>query len=54
LGAAFVLRIFLVVSYGQQLLLEAIKGLLGHKRDLRRERVRIYRQVIGSLISNQN
>jgi len=52
--AAFALRVFLVLSYVQQLIFEVIKGLLGHKRDLRRERVRIYRQVIGSLISNQS
>jgi N-acetylglucosaminyl-diphospho-decaprenol L-rhamnosyltransferase len=52
--AAFVLRIFLVASYVQQLLFEALKGLLGHKRELRRERVRVYRQVIGALISNQS
>jgi hypothetical protein len=52
--AAFALRVFLVLSYMQQLIFEALKGLIGHKRDLRRERVRVYRQVIGSLISNQS
>lgn len=48
---ALALRIFLVISYSQQLLLESIKGALGHKRDLRRERVHMYWQVICALLS---
>ncbi|NWG15956.1 MAG: glycosyltransferase family 2 protein [Chloroflexi bacterium] len=46
--AAQVLRAFLFLNYGWQLALEAAKGLLGHKRDLRRARVRAYWQVIRS------
>lgn len=42
------LRIFLLKNYVWQLGLEALKGLLGHKRDLRRQRVRAYWQVIRS------
>lgn len=48
LTAAF-LRLFLVISYGQQLLVEALKGLIGHRRPLRQERVKVYWQVIRSL-----
>jgi N-acetylglucosaminyl-diphospho-decaprenol L-rhamnosyltransferase len=47
--AAAVLRLFLVISYGQQLLVEGLKGLLGHRRPLRQERVKVYWQVIRSL-----
>jgi GT2 family glycosyltransferase len=43
-----VLRLFLLLNYIWQLALEAVKGLLGHKRDLRRQRVRAYWQVIRS------
>jgi GT2 family glycosyltransferase len=42
------LRIFLLVNYIWQLALEAFKGLLGHKKELRRQRVRAYWQVIRS------
>jgi len=45
------LRTFLIMNYGEQLLLEAFKALLGHKRTLRRERVRVYWQVIRTLAS---
>ncbi|MFQ3534353.1 MAG: glycosyltransferase family 2 protein [Aggregatilineales bacterium] len=51
-GTALVLRAFLIVSYAQQLLLEGVKGALGSKRALRRERVHIYWQVIRALLSN--
>lgn len=47
-GFAFGLRIFLLANYWFQLLLEGTKGLFGHKRDLRRERVQTYWQVIRS------
>ncbi len=49
-GATFaaLLRIFLLANYWVQLLLEGAKGLVGHKRDLRRERVQTYWQVIRS------
>ena len=46
--SALTLRSFLLASYASQLLLEALKGLLGHKRDLRRERVRAYWRVLRS------
>jgi N-acetylglucosaminyl-diphospho-decaprenol L-rhamnosyltransferase len=46
--AAQVLRLYLLLSYGIQLLLEAAKGLVGHKRALRQERVRQYWQVLRS------
>jgi hypothetical protein len=48
--AAGVLRAFLVVSYAQQLTLEAVKALVGHKRALRQQRVRMYGQVIRALL----
>jgi N-acetylglucosaminyl-diphospho-decaprenol L-rhamnosyltransferase len=43
-----VLRIFLLFSYAWQLALEAAKGLVGHKRQLRWQRVRSYWQVLRS------
>ncbi len=52
--AALALRIFIVASYAEQLILEQVKCTLGYKRDLRRERVRIYWQVIRSLAVNGN
>lgn len=42
------LRWFLLATYAYQLLREAAKWLVGHKRPLRAERVRAYRQVLGS------
>ncbi len=42
------LRLFLLVSYSWQLIVEAGKGALGHKRPLRRQRVQAYWQVIRS------
>ncbi|MDZ4770643.1 MAG: glycosyltransferase family 2 protein [Chloroflexota bacterium] len=42
------LRWFLLAMYATQLLVEAAKGALGHKRALRRERVRQYWQVLHS------
>lgn len=42
------LRIFLLANYVWQLVLEAFKGLAGHKKELRRQRVRAYWQVIRS------
>jgi N-acetylglucosaminyl-diphospho-decaprenol L-rhamnosyltransferase len=47
-GAAGFLRIALLAMYVGQLMLEAAKGLIGHKRELRRERVRAYWQVLRS------
>jgi hypothetical protein len=46
--AAFILRLFLLFMYGWQLGLEAIKGLAGHKRPLRWQRVHAYWQVLRS------
>ena len=45
---AGVLRVALLAMYAGQLTLEAAKGALGHKRALRRERVRAYWQVLRS------
>lgn len=45
------LRGFLLAGFAFQLLLEAAKGLLGHKRELRAERVRVYWQVLRSGLS---
>ena len=42
------LRAFLLLSYVGQLLLESAKGLVGHKRALRRQRVSSYWQVLKS------
>lgn len=46
--AAGFLRLFLLCSYAWQLLLESFKGLLGHKRPLRRQRAAAYWQVLKS------
>lgn len=45
---ALSLRLFLMVSYLWQIILEAAKSLLGSKREMRRERIRAYWQVIRS------
>lgn len=46
--ATLILRGFLLLSYVWQMTLEAVKGLLGHKRPLRRQRIHSYWQVIRS------
>jgi len=46
--AAGILRAALLAMYTWQLVLEATKGALGHKPQLRRERVRTYWQVLRS------
>jgi len=46
--AATALRIFLLLSYSWQLILEAVKGAVGHKRPLRWQRVRAYWLVLRS------
>jgi N-acetylglucosaminyl-diphospho-decaprenol L-rhamnosyltransferase len=43
---ASVLRLFLLSQYGWQIGLESAKGLLGSKRELRRQRVKAYWQVV--------
>lgn len=45
---AFVLRLFLLKSYGLQILIEGAKGIAGHKRPLRWQRVKSYWFVIRS------
>jgi len=47
-AAAAVLRVFLLALYAQQLAFEWLKGLLGSKPELRRQRVQAYWQVIRS------
>ncbi len=42
------LRLFLLLVYVWQLALELVKGALGSKRELRRERVRVYAAVLRS------
>lgn len=46
--ACLTLRLFLLAGYGWQLLLEGCKGVLGHKRSLRWQRVGSYWQVLRS------
>jgi len=50
--AAGILRLVVLWSYGQQLIEEWIKGLIGHKKALRRERVMLYRQVLRGLLAS--
>jgi N-acetylglucosaminyl-diphospho-decaprenol L-rhamnosyltransferase len=47
-AAAQLLRLFLLVSYVGQIILEGGKSLLGHKRALRQERIRTYWEVLRS------
>ncbi|MCP4361083.1 MAG: hypothetical protein GY796_24000 [Chloroflexi bacterium] len=47
-AAATMLRLFLLLNYLWQMKVEAVKGLLGHKRPLRRQRVQAYWLVIRS------
>jgi len=46
--SAAVLRAFLLAVYAWQMALEGTKGMLGSKPDLRRQRVRAYRDVLRS------
>lgn len=46
--AASLLRLFLLLNYFWQLVLEGMKGALGHKRPLRRQRVQAYWAVLRS------
>jgi N-acetylglucosaminyl-diphospho-decaprenol L-rhamnosyltransferase len=48
LVAAQGLRVFLLLNYVWQILLEGAKGLLGQKRALRRERIQAYWEVLRS------
>lgn len=47
-GAATLLRLFLLASYLVQIAVEGAKGLIGHKRELRRQRVASYWEVVRS------
>ena len=47
-SVAAVLRAFLLLNYVWQWALEGVKGLLGSKRDLRRQRMRAYGDVLRS------
>ncbi|MHB8625387.1 MAG: glycosyltransferase family 2 protein [Aggregatilineales bacterium] len=50
--AAMLLRVVLLASYGQQFVAESIKAAVGYKRAMRperRERIKVYRQVIRAL-----
>lgn len=46
--AASILRLFLLANYAAQLGIEAAKGFLGHRRELRRQRMSSYWQVLKS------
>ena len=45
---AEILRRYLLLEFRGQMLLEGIKGMIGHRRDLRRARIAAYREVVGS------
>lgn len=47
-GIAFILRLFLIANYLWQLGLEGAKWLAGHKREMRKQRVQAYWQVLRS------
>ena len=47
-AVAFLLRMFLIVTYLAQMAIEAGKWLLGHKRPLRADRIRHYTRVLRS------
>lgn len=48
--AAAALRVFLIGQYVWQIGVEGLKAALGHKPAMRRERIRVYREVIRGLI----
>lgn len=45
---ADLLRIWLLSQYAAQIMIEGVKWMLGHRRSLRAQRVRAYRQVLAS------
>jgi GT2 family glycosyltransferase len=47
-AAGQLVRGWLLVNYGYEWMVEALKWCLGHKRALRRERMGVYREVLGS------
>ena len=42
----FILRVIILLQFAWQLIIEGIKGLIGHKRDMRMSRVKVYWQVL--------
>lgn len=50
---ATALHLFLLATYGLDWLAEAAKWALGHKRELRRERLAIYGAVVGALLRGE-
>jgi len=51
-GWALVIRLFLLATFAFQLTEESLKWLVGHRRDLRRERMAAYWQVLSSGLGN--
>ncbi|TVR18544.1 MAG: glycosyltransferase family 2 protein [Anaerolineaceae bacterium] len=47
-GMAWALRVFLLLNYATQIMIEGAKALVGHKRDMRTERIRVYWRVLRS------
>lgn len=45
-GTYLTLRVIILFLFAWQMLIEAIKGLLGHKREMRLQRVKVYWQVL--------
>lgn len=50
--AAALLRSFLMANYAWQIAVEGVKWLVGHKRDLRAQRIAAYRRVLRSRLRN--
>ena len=50
-GAYTILRVVLLLTYIHQIGVEGIKYLLGHRRELRRQRIRSYRDVLNSKLT---
>jgi hypothetical protein len=48
IAAGIFMRLFLLANYVSQLGIEAVKGAIGHKRQMRKERIAVYWQVIRS------
>ncbi len=47
-GQAALLRAYLLAGYAEQLTIEAAKGIAGHRREMRWQRVRSYYEVLRS------
>lgn len=48
LGFAHLLRLFLLLNYWWQFAIESAKSLVGHKKEMRQERIKVYRDVLQS------